>query len=126
MADPSLALHIAILAALNAACTCAVYDAVPQGASYPYLVLNDTAINNQDLLNGRLDERFIYLSIWSRVKGQAEVLGILSEIDSISGQPITLTTGKVVSLRVMRKDTNRDADGFTFMGRATLRILTTH
>ena len=126
MSEPTSALHLALIAAIDALVTCPVHDAVPQKATYPYVVIDSTNINNEDFTNSRMDRRFVYLSIWSRVRGQAEVMGIMSQLDAINNSPLTLSTGAVHSVRVERKRTNREPDNLTFMGHMTLRILTTH
>jgi len=126
MADPTLAVHVAVLAALKNVCSCDVWDAVPQPASYPYVLIDFVTSHNEDFLVERMDRRFIFLSIWTRDHGQKSVMEIISEIETLNEQPLTLTTGECVSLRVERKRTNRDADNLTFNGQVTLRILTTH
>jgi len=127
MSDPGSALHIALLAALKAAVTCDVWDGVPQDATYPYVLMDSMSSTNNDFIAGsRMDTRFAYLSIWSRNRGQAEVLTIMSQIEAINEQPLSLSSGAVASLRVERKRTVREADNLTFMGHVTLRILTTH
>ena len=130
MADPSLALHKALLAALQSACTsaAAVYDGVPQNATYPYVVIDYSYSNNSDFLSldERMDERYVYLSIWSRVHGQQEIMQIWSEIETIHEQPLTLDTGTAVSVRVDTKRTYRESDALTFRGQVVLRVLTTH
>ena len=126
MAEPTKALHKALLASLQSACSCSVYDAVPQDAAYPYVVMDDTQSSNQDFINSRMEQRFYYLSIWSRQPGQAEVMGIIEEIDAIHEQPLALDTGNAFSVRVERKRTVREPDNLTFMGSVTLRIFTDH
>lgn len=127
MSDPSWALQQALCSALADALPCPVYDAVPQGAAYPYVTLEREVVANEDLLNRRLDRRFFYLSVWSQHQGQKEVKEIMAAIDAaLHEKPLPLETGRAVSVRVERKDTTRDADGTTYMGRVTLRILTTH
>lgn len=127
MSDPALPLQSALLAALNAALTCSVYDAVPQGAAYPYVTIDYSVSVNSDLLGGyRKDTRFYYLSIWSRAYGSEEVYSIMASIDALSETPLTLTSGDMVSLRVERKRTSREPDNLTFMGQVTLRIISTH
>lgn len=123
MAD---ALQVALIAALDAAVACDVWDAVPEGSAYPYVTIDTTEISNRDFLASRMDERFVYLNVWSTAEGQAEVLQIMSQIDALHEQPLDLTTGDVVSVRVQRKRTSREPDNRTFMGRVTLRILTKH
>ena len=127
MADPALPLQSALLAALNTALSCSVYDAVPQGAAYPYVTMDYSVSVNDDLLGGyRKDERYYYLTVWSRAYGSAEVYSIMASIDSLNETPLTLSSGDMVSLRVERKRTSREPDNLTFMGQVTLRIITTH
>lgn len=125
MADPSVALHDALYEALTAVLPCPVYDAVPQGAAFPYVTLDHEEVTNSDFLNRRMDLRFFYLTVWSRHQGQREVKEIMAQIDALNEQPLTLSTGHCVSVRVERKRTQRDADGRTYMGQVTLRIITT-
>lgn len=126
MAEPTKALHKALLAALDSACSCPVYDAVPHGATMPYVTLNTMIASNIDHLGERHDERFVFLSIWSESRGQAEVLGIIGEIDSLHDSSLSLDTGSVVSVRVDEKATQRDSDNVTFQGTVVLRVLTSH
>lgn len=127
MADPGLALHKALLAALDAALTVDVWDAVPQGSAYPYVTVDTSMAANADYLTSRKDERFVFLSIWSETRGQEEVLSIIGQIDAaMSGATLTLDTGRVVRVWIDRKSTQRDADNVTFMGQVVLRIITEH
>lgn len=130
MADPTLALHKALLAALQTACSTAsaVYDGVPQNATYPYVVIDYSYSNNSDFLSldERMDERYVYLSIWSRVHGQQEIMQLWSEIETLHEQPLTLDTGTAVSVRVDTKRTYREPDALTFRGQVVLRVITTH
>src|SRR5690606_10310571 len=125
-ADPGLALHKALYAALGDL-SCPVHDGVSQGTPFPYVTLDASTSGNMDFLASRLDERFVYLHVWSEVRGQEEVLRIMGEIDALlHGRHLPLDAGRVVSISVDQKSPTRDADGVTFMGRVTLRILTTH
>lgn len=126
MSDPTVALHKALISALDTACTCDVWDGVPQGSDYPYVVLEYHLSDNIDFLgNERMDERYVYLAIWSRVS-QAQVMGFIAEIETINEQPLTLESGTCVSVRVDRKRTFRDPDGLTYRGQVVLRIYTLH
>ena len=125
MADCTLALQTALIARLNTLCSVPVYDAVPRGSTYPYVQLDNQSGADMDFVDGtQIDQRFMYVSVWSEARGQAQVMGILAEIKAIHETPLSLTTGQVVSLRVIRSETNRDADGVTYMGSATLRVIT--
>jgi hypothetical protein len=127
MSEPALALRKALLAGLDGILSCEVYDAVPQNAAYPYVSFDFQTASNDDLLGGfRMETYFVYLSIWSRAYGSAEILGIMAQIDALNEQPLTLDTGSMVSLRVERKRTVREPDNLTFQGQVTLRIISTH
>jgi len=126
MADPTKALHKAILAALKTACSVSVYDGMPQGTDYPYVTIDYVTSDNEDFTNARMDERYIYLHVWSRTHGQEEIMDIIEDIDTLNDTKLTLDTGDVGSLRVMRKRTVRQDDNLTFRGQVVLRALTTH
>ena len=125
MADPTLALHAALIAALDGVCSCDVWDAVPQNTPYPYVVTDYQYSDNEDFVAQRFDRRICYLSVWSDIS-QSEVMGIIAEIETLHEQPLTLTTGTCVSLRVDSKRTFREPDALTFRGQVILRIYTSH
>lgn len=125
--EPGLALHKAILATLKDGLSVPVYDAVPQGTSFPYVTVDTSITANADALVERIDERFVFLNVWSQVRGQEEVLSIIGEIDGLMhNNKLELDDGYVVSIQVDRKMTRRDADNVTFQGQVTLRVLTHH
>lgn len=130
MADPSFALQVALFERLeDKVVSCPIYDSVPMNARLPYIVLDYEIASNDDPLASRRDIRLLYLSVWSDFKGQEEVKSIMAKIDAaLHEKPLTLPpdAGRVVSMRVIRKQTNREPDGVTFMGSVTLRIVTTH
>ena len=127
MADPSFALQVALFDRLAAEVSCPIYDSVPMDAPFPYVSLDYEISNNDDPLASRRDIRLFYLSVWSDFKGQEEVKRLMAEIDSATHErPLPLTTGRVVSIRVDRKQTNREPDGVTYQGSVTLRIITQH
>lgn len=126
MADPTKAVHKALLASLKSACTCDVWDGVPQDTDYPYVTMDYMTSDNEDFTNARMDERYAFLHVWSRNHGQAEVLGIMEEIDTLNNGTLTLDTGDAGSMRVMRKRTMRENDNLTFRGQVVIRILTTY
>ena len=125
MADCTVALQVALLAKLNTLCSVPVYDAVPRGSAYPYVQLDSQMAMDAEFIDGtQIDERNIYISVWSEQRGQAQVMGILAEIKNIHLTALTLTTGQVVLLRCYRSETSRDADGVTYQGNMTLKVIT--
>lgn len=130
MADPSVALQLALVDRLEASLaslSCPVYDGAPLNAQMPYVSIDNEITNAADFLASRLDERLLYLSVWSDAKGQLEVKRIMAAIDeALHEQPLSISPGRVVSVRVLRKQSNREPDGVTYQGAVTLRIYTQH
>lgn len=126
MANPIVALRKGLLSKLESLVACDVYDGVPQNSSYPYVLMDTETTSDMPFHTLRMDERFFYLTVWSRVHGSFEVNTIISQIDAINETPINLDTGELVSVRVVRTHVNREPDNLTFMGQVTLRIYTTH
>uniref|UniRef100_UPI0025E89A69 tail completion protein gp17 n=1 Tax=Pseudomonas sp. UBA6323 TaxID=1947329 RepID=UPI0025E89A69 len=57
--------------------------------------------------------------------GHAEVKRLNAAIEtSLDGRPLTLADGPAFDVRVERMSTNRDADGLTYHGSVTVRVMT--
>jgi len=128
MSEPGLALQKALYDKLTESLNVPVFDSVPAGTPYPYITLDyETADNLSPLSGKKRENRLFYLSVWSDYKGQSEVKSINSEISTALDEvKLPLSTGNAVSVRVIRTASTRDADGVTFMGSVTLRIITQH
>lgn len=128
MSDPSLALQQALYQRLSAELSVPVYDAVPQEAVCPYVVLDAEVATNASPISGRKrDHRYVYLSVWSNYAGQAEVKRINAEIAAaLDGRPLELITGRAVAVRVERMAAQREPDGVTYQGYVTVRVITQH
>lgn len=127
MADPSFALQVALFARLEAEVSCPIFDGAPMDQPMPYVSLDSEVSIPSDILSKRRDTRLIYLSVWSRFRGQEEVKRIMAEIDAaVHQRPLPLETGRVISIRVDRKQALRDVYEETYQGSVTLRVLTEH
>ncbi|VVM44059.1 hypothetical protein PS623_00406 [Pseudomonas fluorescens] len=128
MTDPSLALQEAIFARLQADVSCPIYDGAPLNADMPYVSIDREISANSSPISGRKREtRMVYLSVWSDAVGQAEVKRINGEvIAALDERRLPLTVGRAVSVRVEQSDAQRDADGVTYQGSITVRVITTH
>lgn len=126
MADPAIPLQVALYARLRAELSVPVYDAVPMDTPYPYVIIDSELMRNASPLNGRKRaSRLIYLSVWSDYRGQAEVKRLNAEIEAaLDARPLVLTDGRAFGVRVERMGTNRDADGLTYQGSVTVRLMT--
>lgn len=126
MADPSLAVQAALYQRLSAEVSCPIFDSVPMDSPLPYAVIDYEAMTNTSPLSGLgRASRFLYISVYSGYRGQAEVKRINSEIyAALNQRPLTLADGRAFGVRVERMSTSRDADGETFMGAITLKVNT--
>lgn len=128
MADPGVALQQAVYQRLTAELTVPVFDAVPMDTPYPYVTIDSERLVNASPISGRKREtRLLYFSVWSDYQGQAEVKRINGEIyAALNERPLPLSEGRAVSVRVVNLSSNREPDGRTYQGAATVRVITTH
>lgn len=128
MADPSVALQEALYARLLTEVSCPVYDGAPMNSPMPYVSFDREISTNISPIAGRKrEQRLIYLSVWSEAHGQAEVKRIIGEVvAALDERRLLLTIGRAVSVRVEQADAQRDADGVTYQGSVTVRVITTH
>ena len=128
MADPSVALQEAMFARLEAEVSCPVFDGAPMDTDMPYVSFDREISTNISPIAGRKrQQRLIYLSVWSDAHGQAEVKQILGEVvTALDERRLPLTVGRAVSVRVEQADAQRDADGVTYQGSVTVRVITTY
>lgn len=116
-------LQKALFAALNEIGDWKAYDAVPQGAQFPYVVMDGQLANDAQLLSHPREDVRLYLSVWSRVKGQEEVLRIMRAIkDALHNRRLPLEDGYLVSLTVARMLTQKDIGDETYIGYVTLNL----
>ncbi|MBA1192854.1 DUF3168 domain-containing protein [Pseudomonas entomophila] len=128
MADPAVSLQEALFARLDAEVSCPVYDGAPMDAPMPYVSIDsEIAVNTSPIAGRKREQRLIYLSVWSNAIGQAEVKRINGEIvAALDERPLALSVGRAVSVRVEQVGAQRDADGVTYQGSITVRVITTH
>jgi len=128
MADPSLALQEAFFARLQAEVSCPIYDGAPLNAEMPYVSIDrEISVNSSPISGRKRESRLVYLSVWSDAVGQAEVKRINGEvIAALDERRLPLEVGRAVSVRVEQADAQRDADGITYQGSITVRVITTH
>ncbi|MFR0673167.1 DUF3168 domain-containing protein [Enterobacterales bacterium AW_CKDN230030176-1A_HGKHYDSX7] len=128
MADPAVSLQEALFSRLDAEVNCPVYDGAPMDAPMPYVSIDsEIAVNTSPIAGRKREQRLIYLSVWSNAIGQAEVKRINGEIvAALDERPLALSVGRAVSVRVEQVGAQRDADGVTYQGSITVRVITTH
>ncbi|WP_313318391.1 DUF3168 domain-containing protein [Pseudomonas sp.] len=128
MADPSLALQEAVFARLQAEVSCPIYDGADINTPMPYVSIDrEVSVNSTPISGRKRETRLLYLSVWSDAVGQAEVKRINAEvIAALDERRLPLEVGCAVSVRVEQAGAQRDADGITYQGSITVRVITTH
>ncbi|WP_434771272.1 DUF3168 domain-containing protein [Pseudomonas entomophila] len=128
MADPAVSLQEALFARLEAEVSCPVYDGAPMNTPMPYVSIDsEIAVNTSPIAGRKREQRLLYFSVWSDAIGQAEVKRINGEIvAALDERPLALSVGRAVSVRVEQVSAQRDADGVTYQGSITVRVITTH
>jgi hypothetical protein len=94
----------------------------------PYVSIDrEVSVNSSPIAGRKRETRLLYLSVWSDAVGQAEVKRINGEvIAALDERRLPLEVGRAVSIRVEQVDAQRDADGITYQGSITVRVITTH
>jgi hypothetical protein len=128
MPDPSLALQVALTARLEAEISCPVFDGAPMNTPKPYVSIDrEISTNDSPVFGRKREQRLVYFSVWSDLHGQAEVKRIIGEVvAALDERRLPLAVGRAVSVRVQQAEAQRDADGVTYQGSITLRVITTH
>jgi len=98
-----------------------VFDAVPRGAAFPYIVVGEGSESNWDTATEAGSEHALSIRIWSRAGGHKEIkLAAQAVRDCLDGESLALDGHTLVDLRFLSADFARETDGETF--RAVLRF----
>ena len=118
----SVELQKTIYTALNSDATLSamitgVYDDVPEGSTYPYVVIGEqTAVNfGSKTLDGL--EYTLTVHVWSQYRGRKEAKEIMERIYNILHESnLSVTGANLVNLRQEFETTLVDSDGITRHG----------
>lgn len=94
-----------------------VYDDVPEGANYPYVIVGEHTSNNfgSKTLDGL--EYTLTIHIWSQYRGRKEVKEIAEIIyDALHDSSLSVSGASLVNLRQEFETTLLDSDGITRHG----------
>jgi len=110
--------------ALKPALVTAVYDAVPQNAVFPYVVIgDDTTIpfNTHTTVGG---EHTITIHAWSRYKGKSEIKRIQEQIyAALNRYALSVSGATMVNCEQEYAESFLDEDGLTRHGVQRMRVL---
>lgn len=128
--DPSRDLQKAIVAALKADSDVTnlvgqrVYDAVPSGATFPYITIGGDEVTQDDAECLEGYEVFSQVDVWSRAVGQPEMKQIAGAVRyALHDAVLTLDDYALVSLQHEITRYLADPDGSTHHAAVSLRAL---
>ena len=102
-----------------------VYDHVPRSAAFPYVVIDETRMNDWSTGTERGCEHMLTLHIWSRYRGKRKVYEIGDGIrERLDDAGLTLDGNRLVNLRHQFSDLKRDEDGETWHAVIRFRAVT--
>lgn len=109
--------------ALTGTLGAAVYDDVPDAASFPYVVIGDVTEGPNDTMGTTGRDVTLTLHIWSQYEGNKEVHRIANRVDELLDrwQPTVSGWSTTVVLQEFY-ETFRDPDGITRHGIARYRV----
>lgn len=91
-----------------------IFDAIPQGAAFPYVSYGpgDFIRDDADCINGY--QAFVQLDVWSRTVGNPEALKIADAVERcLHDANLALPTNALVFFNHIQSDPARDPDGIT-------------
>lgn len=102
-----------------------VFDAVPRGAAFPYIVVGDDGETNWDTATESGSEHRLTVHVWSREAGHKEIKTIAEAVrECLDGASLSLTGHNLVDLRFLTADFMREPDGETFHAVLRFRAVT--
>lgn len=115
------AVLLPVLAALTP--PVALVDAADPGQPYPFVEFSRLIATPGPLVSEPSKTVDVILTVYSQFRGQEQVAGILSAIETaLDDQPLALPGVTAVTCTLTRSDTARDADGQTFTGTAIYSV----
>ena len=97
--------------------TSRVFDDVPEGTAYPYLVIGEETATNIDTKDKEAHEHTLTFHVWSQYRGRKEIKNIMSQIyTALHNSDITVSGATLVNIRHEFENTLLESDGITRHG----------
>lgn len=130
-ADSQWAVQQAIVAKLKGAAALTaivgqrIYDDVPQGTAYPYIVVDDMTSVPFDTQGGVGAQVGVNIYCWSQYRGRKEVRQMMDAIyAALNRQALTISGHAHIDTLFMTSSTFRQGDGRTYSGMTSFRVTT--
>ena len=104
--------------------TSKVFDDVPEGTAYPYLVIGEETATNIDTKDKEAHEHTLTFHVWSQYRGRKEIKNIMSQIyTALHNSDITVSGATLVNIRHEFENTLLESDGITRHGVMRFRVV---
>ncbi|MEJ0043119.1 MAG: DUF3168 domain-containing protein [Rhizomicrobium sp.] len=101
-----------------------VYDSVPRGAAFPYVVIGDDTESDWSTATEPGSAHALTVHVWSRAAGRREArLAAEAVFDALNGAELPLDGHTLVDLRWQDSSVTREPDGETFHAQLRFRAL---
>ena len=101
-----------------------VYDEVPEGSGFPYVVLGETTAIDYGTKDINGSESTVMLHVWSQYRGAKEVKNIMDRVhDLLHDYSMSVSGANLINLRFEFSDLLRDPDGVTRHGVMRFRAI---
>jgi len=94
-----------------------VYDDVPEGKTYPYVVIGEETSLNISTKTVDAHEHTLTIHVWSQYRGRKEIKEIMEQIyTALHDSAITVSGASLVNLKQEFEQTLLEGDGITRHG----------
>lgn len=101
-----------------------IFDAVPRGAPFPYIVIGDDKESDWSTATEPGTSHALTVHIWSRAAGRKETRqAAQAVIGALNGAELTLDGQALIDLRYLESESSRESDGETVHAQLRFRAL---
>ena len=101
-----------------------VFDDVPEGTAYPYVVIGEETATNIGTKDKDMHEYTQTIHVWSQYRGMRDVKEIMEQIYTLlNDYSITVSGASAISLRHEFQTTLTEGDGLTRHGVMRFRVV---
>jgi len=101
-----------------------VFDQVPRGARFPYIVIGEDKQSDWSTATDRGSEHLFTVHVWSRAPGAKEARVAAEAVAAaLDGAALTVSGFNLVNLRWQQSDTTRENDGETIHAQLRFRAV---
>ncbi|MEI9989913.1 MAG: DUF3168 domain-containing protein [Rhizomicrobium sp.] len=102
-----------------------IFDAVPRGAAYPYIVIGDDKESDWSTATEPGSAHALTIHVWSRAAGRRETrLAAQAVIAALNGAELALSGQTLIDLRWLESESSRESDGETVHAQLRFRAVT--